>query len=37
MPARWLQAENPAFENIEFNEDSGFEVWGVIGKSIRIL
>jgi hypothetical protein len=21
----WLQAENPAFENIEINEDSGFE------------
>jgi DNA polymerase V len=33
----WLQAENPAFENIELNEDSGFEVWGVIAKSIRML
>jgi DNA polymerase V len=33
----WLQAENPAFENIEINEDSGFEVWGVIAKSIRML
>jgi SOS-response transcriptional repressor LexA len=32
-----LQAENPAFENIEINEDSGFEVWGVIAKSIRML
>src|ERR1700683_937070 len=33
----WLQAENPAFANIEINEDSGFEVWGVIAKSIRML
>ena len=33
----WLQAENPAFANIELNEDSGFEVWGVIAKSIRML
>jgi DNA polymerase V len=41
----WLQAENPAFGNIEVNEDSGFEVnedpgfevWGVIAKSIRML
>ena len=24
-----LQAENLAFENIEINEDLGFEVWGV--------
>ncbi len=31
----WLQAENPAFGNIELNEDSGLEVWGVIAKSIR--
>jgi DNA polymerase V len=33
----WLQAENPAYGNIELNEDSGFEVWGVIAKSIRML
>lgn len=33
----WLQAENPAYGNIELNEDSAFEVWGVIAKSIRIL
>ena len=33
----WLQAENPAYGNIEVNEDSGFEVWGVIAKSIRKL
>ena len=33
----WLHAENPAFEDIEVNEDSGFEVWGVVTKSIRML
>ena len=33
----WLQAENPAFKDIEITEDSGFEVWGVITKSIRML
>jgi DNA polymerase V len=33
----WLQAENPTFKNIELTEDSGFEVWGVIAKSIRML
>jgi DNA polymerase V len=33
----WLHAENPAFADIEVNEDSGFEVWGVITKSIRML
>ncbi len=33
----WLQAENPAFKNIELTEDLGFEVWGVIAKSIRML
>ncbi len=33
----WLQAENPAFKNTELNEDSAFEVWGVITKSIRML
>jgi DNA polymerase V len=33
----WLQAKNPAIGNIEINEDSGFEVWGVIPKSIRML
>jgi DNA polymerase V len=33
----WLQAENPAFRNTELNEDSAFEVWGVITKSIRML
>jgi hypothetical protein len=24
-------------QNIEINEDSDFEVWGVIAKSIRML
>src|SRR5579862_6705089 len=33
----WLQAENPAFKNIELTEESAFEVWGVIAKSIRLL
>jgi DNA polymerase V len=33
----WLQAENPAFANIEINEASAFEVWGVVTKSIRML
>jgi DNA polymerase V len=33
----WLQAENPAFKNIEITEDSAFEVWGVVTKSIRML
>jgi DNA polymerase V len=33
----WLQAENPAFKSIELNEDSAFEVWGVIAKLIRML
>jgi len=32
-----MAVEGPAFENIEINEDSGFEVWGVIAKSIRML
>ena len=33
----WLQAENPSFKDIELTEDSAFEVWGVIAKSIRLL
>ena len=33
----WLQAENPKCGDIELNEDSAFEVWGVIAKSIRML
>jgi DNA polymerase V len=33
----WLEAENPAFAAVEVNEDSGFEVWGVVTKSIRML
>ena len=32
-----LQAENPAFPDIEISEDRVFEVWGVITKSIRML
>ena len=33
----WLQAENPTFKDIILNEESEFEVWGVITKSIRML
>jgi DNA polymerase V len=33
----WLHAENPAFKDMELNEDSAFEVWGVIAKAIRML
>lgn len=33
----WLQAENPIFADIALNEDSAFEVWGVIAKAIRML
>ncbi len=33
----WLQAENPAYKDIQIAEDSGFEVWGVITRSIRML
>jgi DNA polymerase V len=32
-----LQAENPAFPDIEVTEDRAFEVWGVVTKSIRML
>ena len=32
-----LQAENPAYKDIVLTEDSAFEVWGVIAKSIRML
>jgi DNA polymerase V len=33
----WLQAENPAYANIMVTEDSEFEVWGVVTRSIRML
>jgi DNA polymerase V len=32
-----LQAENPAFPDIDITEERAFEVWGVITKSIRML
>ena len=32
-----LQAENPAFPDIEVTSDRAFEVWGVVTKSIRML
>jgi DNA polymerase V len=34
---QWLEAENPNYKAIELTEDSAFEVWGVIRKSIRML
>ncbi len=33
----WLQAENPAYKDIEITEDSAFEVWGVISRCVRLL
>ena len=33
----WLQAENPGFSDINLDEESAFEVWGVIAKAIRML
>lgn len=33
----WLQAENPAYRDIEITEDLAFEVWGVVTNSIRML
>ena len=32
-----LQAENPAFPDIEVTAERSFEVWGVVTKSIRML
>ena len=33
----WLEAENPDYGPTELTEDSTFEIWGVIKKSIRML
>lgn len=32
-----LQAENPAFPDIDVTEDESFEIWGVVAHSIRLL
>ena len=32
-----LQAENPAFPDIEVTAERAFEVWGVVTRSIRML
>ncbi len=32
----WLQAENPAYQNILLSEESQFEIWGVVWRSIRM-
>jgi DNA polymerase V len=34
---RWLEAENANYQPTELNEDSAFEIWGVIKKSIRMF
>jgi DNA polymerase V len=33
----WLVAENSGFADLEVTESSGFEVWGVVSRSIRML
>lgn len=33
----WLQAENPAFQDITLTEDTAFEIWGVVKHTIRML
>jgi DNA polymerase V len=33
----WLEAENESYGPIELTEDSAFEIWGVIQRSIRML
>ena len=33
----WLEAANPAYKPIPITEDSGFEVWGVVRHTIRVL
>ena len=33
----WLQAENPAFDDIEVAQGGDCQVWGVVAKSIRML
>lgn len=33
----WLQAENPAYNDIKISEETAFEVWGVIKHSVRML
>jgi len=35
--AIWLQAENPAYADMPLTEQTSFEIWGVITKSIRML
>jgi SOS-response transcriptional repressor LexA len=35
--AVWLQAENPAFADMQLTDGQSFEVWGVITRSIRML
>ncbi len=32
----WLEAENPAYKNMDITEEQSFEVFGVIKRSIRM-
>ena len=33
----WLQAENPAYPDLQIADGQSLEVWGVITRSIRML
>ena len=33
----WLEPANPAYQPIPITEESGFEVWGVVRHTIRVL
>ena len=35
--AVWLQAENPAYPDLQIADGQTLEVWGVITRSIRML
>jgi len=35
--AVWLQAENPAYPDLQISDGQSLEVWGVITRSIRML
>ena len=34
---RWLEAENPNYEDIELSEERAFEVWGCIKAVVRVM
>ena len=35
--AVWLQAENPAYPDLQIADGQSLQVWGVITRSIRML